>query len=151
MHPQPLTLSSGDGGHGPRAWGLGFNQKVGGRLAFTSALNPLLLLLQDIWFLPHSLSSPRLAPQPGADHPRFCHVYHASLVLRSQTVALDLANSLSFYSFPDINPDPSPIPVFLLQPSFLLQTTDLRQLWAVITPHTISKLSILSRYFPKPP
>lgn len=37
--------------------------------------------------------------------------------------------------------------MFLLQPSFLLHTTDLRQLWAVITSHMISKLLILSRYF----
>lgn len=55
--------------------------------------------------IPSLLPRHRL-PQPGADHPCFCHVYHASLVLvptQSSLVHLDLANSLSFYSFPGIS------------------------------------------------
>lgn len=77
----------GTGSHGPRAWGLGFNQKVGGQLACISLLeSPLIAFARHLVSPLIPSPPPDWLPQPGTDHPHFCHMYHPCLVLRSQTL-----------------------------------------------------------------
>ena len=61
----------GTRGHGPRAWGLGPNQKAGGRLAFISLLeSPLIAFARHLVSALIPSPPPEWLPQPGTDHPR---------------------------------------------------------------------------------